>query len=100
MASDSAPKSAFELAMERLRKQDAEAGVVETPVTDEQRESIAEARRVADAKLAEARILHRSRLTAVVDPVEIAKAEEEHRRDLQRIQDDRDRKIDKIRAGR
>lgn len=100
MTSDSAPKSAFELAMERLRKKDADAGVVETPVSDEQRESIAEARRVADAKLAEARIMHRSRTAASLDPTEVAKAEEEHRRDLQRIQDDRDRKIEKIRAGR
>jgi len=100
MASDSAPKSAYELAMERLRKKDAETGAVETPVTDEQRESIAEARRVADAKLAEARIMHRSRTAVLADPVAIAKAEEEHRRDLQRIQDDRDRKIERIRTGR
>ncbi len=96
---DSAPKSAYELAMERLRKKDAEAGVVETQVTDAQREAIAEARRVAEAKLAEARIMHRSRIAVVVDPAELVKADEEHRRDLQRIQDDRDRKIERIRAG-
>jgi hypothetical protein len=86
--------------MERLRKKDADAGIVETQVTEEQREAIAEARRVAEARLAEARIMHRSRIVAIADPGEIAKAEEEHRRDLQRIQDDRDRKIEKIRAGR
>src|SRR5262245_46575571 len=36
MANDG-PKSAFELAMERLRKQDADEGVVERTLTDEQK---------------------------------------------------------------
>ena len=35
--SDGAPKSAFELAMERLRKKDADEGVVEKSLTDEQK---------------------------------------------------------------
>lgn len=100
MASDSAPKSAYELAMERLRKKDAEAGVVETPLTDEQREAIAEARRVAEAKAAEAQIMQRSRLASVADPADLARLEEEHRRDIQRINDDRDRRIERIRSGR
>ena len=41
-----APKSALELVMERLRKKDAETGVTETTLTDEQRAAIAEARSV------------------------------------------------------
>jgi hypothetical protein len=85
--------------MERLRKKDAEAGVVETPLSDEQRDAISEARRVAEAKVAEATIMHRSRLAAVADPAEFARLEEEHRRDIQRINDDRDRKVEKIRGG-
>ena len=57
---DEAPKSAYELAMERLRKKDKEEGVSERPLTDEQREAIAEARRVAEARLAEREILYQS----------------------------------------
>jgi fructose-1,6-bisphosphatase/inositol monophosphatase family enzyme len=85
--------------MERLRRKDAEAGVVDTPVTDEQRAAIAEARRVAEAKVAEAQIMHRSRIAAVFDPAERAKAEDEHRTDLQRIADERDRKVERIRSA-
>jgi len=49
-------KSSYELAMERLRKKDAEAGRVETPLTGEQRAAIAEARSLYAAKAAEAEI--------------------------------------------
>src|SRR6185369_447566 len=44
MADDSVPKSAYELAMERLRKKDEADGVTSTPVTDEQKTAIAEVR--------------------------------------------------------
>ena len=40
------PKSAYELAMERLRQKDREAGVEERPLTDQQKAAIAQARRV------------------------------------------------------
>ena len=56
--SDDAPKSAFELAMERLRKKDREEGVEDTPLTDEQRSAIAEAKKLYEAKLAEREILY------------------------------------------
>lgn len=98
--SDEAPKSAVELALARLRKKDAEAGVVETPLTDEQRAAIAEARSVHDAKLAEIKILHRSAAMSVVDPGERERFEDEHRRDVQRLADERDRKIARIRDSR
>ena len=100
MSSEQAPKSALELAMERLRKKDAEAGITETPLSDEQKAAIAEARSVAEAKVAEVKIMHRSRLAVVADPAALAQAEEEHRRDVQRIHDERDRKIERIRAGK
>jgi hypothetical protein len=99
MHSDSAPKSAYELAMERLRKKDEDAGVSAQVLTDAQREAIAEARRVAEAKVAEAQIMHRSRAAALGDPAERAAAEDALRRDVQRIRDDCDRKIGKIRTG-
>ncbi len=43
--SGDAPKTAFELAMERLRQKDREVGVEERPLTDEQKTRIAEVRR-------------------------------------------------------
>ena len=51
--SDSIPKSAYELAMERLRKKDAEEGVSIRPLTEPEREAIAEVRRFYEAKLAQ-----------------------------------------------
>ena len=96
--SDSAPKSAFELAMERLRKKDAEEGVVETPLTDQQRAEIAEARSVYAARVAERQILHRDKVLKNFDPAEREPLEEEYRRDLERFANDRDAKIRKIRG--
>jgi len=46
------PKSAYELAMERLKKKDAEAGVVEQKLTDAQKAAIADARNFYESKLA------------------------------------------------
>ena len=52
LAEDEAPKSSYELAMERLRKKDREAGVEERPVSDEQKAQLAEVRKLYEAKLA------------------------------------------------
>ena len=52
-----APKSSFELAMERLRAADRESGVEEKTLTDAQKAAIAEARSVASSRLAEREIL-------------------------------------------
>lgn len=95
--SDDAPKSAYELAMERLRKQDQESGEEPRALTPEQREAIAEARRVAEAKLAEREILHHSALRGVMDPESRQALDDEYRRDRERIMADRDRKLEAIR---
>jgi hypothetical protein len=94
---DEAPKSAVELAMARLKAKDREAGVEEKPVTDAQRQAIAEARRVAEAKLAEREILHQSTLASVLEPEARAILEDEYRRDRERILSDRDHKIETVR---
>jgi hypothetical protein len=96
----SAPKTAYELAMERLRKKDAEAGIVHESLTDQQKAEIAEVRRVAEARTAELKILHQSTLAAVFDPSERESIESAHRADLQRVADDRERKIARIRESR
>jgi hypothetical protein len=95
---DEAPKSAYELAMERLRRQDAEQGVTERATTDQQKEQIAEARRVHAAKTAEIEILFKSRLATTFEPDARVKLQDEHRRDLDRLQGDLERKLSKIRA--
>ena len=92
-----APKSAYELAMERLRKKDAADGVIEKAATDEQKAQIAEIRKVYAAKIAQEEILYKSKLVALWDPDERAKIEEGYRRDVQRLNDERDRKIEKVR---
>jgi hypothetical protein len=92
-------KSSYELAMERLRDADPDAGK-QKPLTPAQKEKITEARRVAAARLAEieihfhdARKLHR-------DPAELEKAEAENQIDRQRVNADLDRAIAEIRRGR
>jgi hypothetical protein len=97
MAND-APKSAYELAMERLKKQDADAGVTAQKLTDGQKAAIAEARSIYEAHVAERQILHRQKQLTTFDPQETEKMEQEYRRDLERFASDRDAKIRKIRA--
>ncbi len=99
MAEDDAPKSAYELILERLKKKDREDGVEERSVTDEQRARIAEIRKVYEAKLAEREILHHSALRRAADPEAFAQLEEEYRRDRERIAGERDRKIEGVRKG-
>ena len=93
-----APKSAFELAMEKLKKKDVEAGVEAQVLTDAQRTAIAEAKNVYESRVAERRILYQSAVLAVFDPAELAERETELRRDLERFASDRDAKIKKIRS--
>ena len=100
MSEDDAPKSAYELAMERLRKQDAESGGERTPLTDQQRADIAEVRNFYEAKTAELEVLHQSSLRRAAEPEARALLEEQYRRERERFASDRDAKIDRIRSGR
>ena len=92
-------KSAFELAMERLRRQDADAGVAPVPLTEGQKAAIAEARNFYEAKLAEQEVLHHSKLRRTADPAEREAIEQEYRRDRERLASERDAKIEKLRRG-
>jgi hypothetical protein len=93
------PKSAFELAMERLDAEDREAGTKEITLSPEQKEAIAEARRVASSRLAEREILFRDSMKRTPDPELREKAESEYQIDRQRIHDDCERAVDAIRRG-
>jgi hypothetical protein len=97
MADDTAPKSAYELAMERLRKKDADAGITRQPVTDAQKAAIAEIRSVYEAKLAELEVLHQGHVRQLLEPAERDARDEEYRRDCERLSSERDAKIEKAR---
>jgi len=100
VADQDAPKSAYEIAMARLKKKDQEEGVVDRPLTEAQRAAIAEARKVGEARLAEREIMHRSQRARAADPEALEKLEQEYRRDRERITSERDRKIEEIRGGK
>lgn len=97
MTDPNAPKSALDLVMERLRKKDAEAGLTETPLTDEQRAAIAEARSVYEARVAERRIMHDDALLKTFDPAEREALTDAFRRDLERFESERETKVRNIR---
>jgi hypothetical protein len=97
--SDDAPKTAYELAMERLRQKDREAGLEERPLTDEQKAAIAEARRFYEAKLAEREILHQHAVGKARSREEILQLDAEVARDRERLASDRDRKIAEVKRG-
>ncbi|MEO7157122.1 MAG: hypothetical protein ABI039_06150 [Vicinamibacterales bacterium] len=94
---DDAPKSSLELAMERLKKKDAEQGVTDHVLTDAQKNEIAEVRKASGAKLAQEEILFKSHLQSIFEPEARRTIEENYRRDVERITHERDRKIEKIR---
>ena len=99
MANDNGLKSSYDLAMERLRKSDKDAGIERRPVTEAQKAAIAEIRNFYEAKLAELDVLHQGRLRTMADPGERATREEEYRRDRERLSSERDAKIDKARQA-
>jgi primosomal protein N'' len=93
-------KSSYELAMERLRKKDAEAGIDERPLSDRQKADIAEVRNFYEAKLAEVDVLHQSKMRAAFDPAERETLAQEFRRERERLTSERDARIEKIRRAR
>ena len=96
---DGSPRSAYDIAMERLRKKDADAGIENIPLTDTQKAAIAEARNFCEAKLAEREVLHESTVRRTIDPEARKAIEDDYRRDRERFVSDRDAKIERIRRG-
>src|SRR5687768_2280102 len=97
--SDDRLKSAYELAMERFQKKDAEAGIVQAPLTDDQKADIAEIRSRYQAKIADLEILHRGNTAGMADPLARDQAEDEYRRDRERLNAERESKIEAVRRG-
>ena len=101
MSDNAAPKTSVELAMERLRKKDADAGVAARPMTDEQKRAIAEVKSLYDSKIAEQDILQQSAMNhrLAADPAELEDVGRQFRRERERLASERDAKIEKIRQG-
>jgi hypothetical protein len=93
--SDDAPKTAYELAMERLRQKEARVG--DRPLTDAQKAAIAEIRQFYKAKSAELEILHQAALRNARTGEEIEQLNENLRRDNARLASERDRKLAEVR---
>ena len=98
--SDDTPKSALELAMERLRRKDQEANAPERPLSGDQKAAIAEVRQLYQAKGAEREILHQAALRKATTHEEVEQLNEALRRDTERMAGERDRKVAAIREGR
>jgi hypothetical protein len=92
-------KSALELAMERLAKKDADAGVEARTVTDAQKAAIAEVRNFYDSKMAEQEVLHQSKMRSTFDPAIRETLTDQYRRDRERLTSERDNKVEKLRRG-
>ena len=101
MSGDGGPKSSFELAMERLRKKDAEDGVTTRPMTDQQKSAIAEVRSFYDSRIAEQEILQQSAMKQLRggDPAQLDEVSRRFRRERERLASERDAKVDRIRLG-
>jgi len=93
------PKSSYELAQERLRKRDEEAGVERRPITDAQKAAVAELRSLYLAKIAELELLHQGRMRSTADPAERATLEQQYFGERARLSSERDTKIEKAREA-
>jgi hypothetical protein len=93
------PKSSYELALERFRKRDEEAGVERRPLTEAQKASVAEVRTFYLAKIAELEVLHQGRMRSTADPADRATLEDDYRRDRARLVSERDAKVEKARGS-
>jgi len=91
-------KSAFELAMERLRAQG--GGADAKPLTDEQRSRIAALRREFEARRAEASVLHDSAVAearAAGDAERILKLEDEFQRETKALAEQEQAQVQSVR---
>lgn len=96
---DEAPKSAYELAMARLKQKDADTGTVDTPLTEAQRAAIADVRQVYAARRAQAEIMLTAARATAHDVETLGRLNEEFRRDTDRMARELEEKVAAIRRG-
>jgi hypothetical protein len=95
-------KSAYELAMERLRSADKEQGIEQAkPLSAAQKEEIARLRSESRAKAAELEILKQKDLIATGgDPEKLAEVERKYQIDRARVESRLESAIERVRAGK
>jgi hypothetical protein len=91
-------KSSIELAMERMARKDADAGITSRPLTEGQKAAIAETRNFYAAKIAELEVLHQSTINGTFDPAERETLDQQYRREREHLATERDHKIARQRA--
>jgi hypothetical protein len=92
-------KSAYELAMERLRSRDRDERV---PLSEEQRHRIVEVRAEFQARRAEASIMADARKSAAIaagDDVRLEQVENDYRREVARLNAEEESRIETLRRG-
>jgi hypothetical protein len=99
MTDNKPPKSSYELALERFRKRDEEAGIERRPLTDAQKASVAEIRTFYLAKIAELEVLHQGQIRSTADPADRDRLEDQYQRDRARLTSERDAKVEKAREA-
>ncbi len=95
MSDDDAPKTAVELAMEKLR---ARGDYEEVKLTDEQKAEIADIRSRCRAQIAELEIQHESTLRAVGSFEEAEVLRAELKKEKGRLEEEMEKKVSKVRA--
>jgi hypothetical protein len=96
MSDDDAPKSAFEIAMEKLR---ARGDYEETKLTDAQKAEIAEVRSRYRARIAELEIESGSKLATAASLEELETLKAELTSEKGRLNREMEEKVEKIREG-
>lgn len=102
MKDDKPLKSAYELAMERLRAKDREQGRDQPKtLTAAQKKRIAALRERANAKLAEIEILYdKKRASSSGDQTELDKLEQQYQTDRRRVTDRLEADVARVRSGK
>ena len=96
MSDEGAPKSAYELAMEKLK---ARGNYEERKLTGEQKAAIADIRSRYRARVAEAEIQHQSRLASVTTYEELDKMKTELAREKERLNAEMEEKVEEVRSA-
>ena len=96
MSDEGAPKSAYELAMEKLKSR---GDYEEKKLTAEQKAAIADIRSRYRARVAEAEIGHQAKLAAVTSYEELEKVRNELAREKERLNAEMEEKVEEVRAA-
>ena len=96
MPDQGAPKSAYELAMEKLKSR---GDYEEKKLTTKQKAAIADIRSRYRARIAEAEIQHQSKLATVTSYEELEKVKNELTRDKERLNAEMEEKVEEVRSA-